>query len=161
MDPQFLEFWGNFLINAAQSQKLLEDFTKWLRLGRVNFKDLGDFFRQAYGLDRLNQDSPDYVKSWEKAEADFRESFKDYLQLLGVVPQAEYVALAKKYQELENKVAAQEEIIKHLRLLLQEKGLDFGELTLGFQELIRKQNDQFQKLMQGLGEFFPKNHETP
>jgi hypothetical protein len=33
MDRQFLEFWGNFMLNAAKSQKQLEDLTAWMKGG--------------------------------------------------------------------------------------------------------------------------------
>ncbi|MDD3581405.1 MAG: hypothetical protein PHW74_10330 [Desulfobacca sp.] len=157
MDKHFLEFWGNFLINAAQSQRKLEDVTKWVRRGFVNVGELGDLFRQTYGLDRLDKDSPDFLPAWQKAEEDFRESFQDYLAVLGVVPRDEYVALAKKYEELKEKVAAQQETIRHLRMLLAKNGIDYGDLTGGFQELIRKQTDQFQKMMQDLEQLFQKD----
>jgi hypothetical protein len=33
MDRHFLEFWGNFLINAAKGQKQMEDMSKWMQQG--------------------------------------------------------------------------------------------------------------------------------
>ncbi|MFP3867766.1 MAG: hypothetical protein ACLFUU_06355 [Desulfobacteraceae bacterium] len=154
MDKHFLEFWGQFLISAAQSQRKLEDVTKWVRRGFINFGELGELFRKTYGLDLLDKDSPDFLTAWSKAEEDFRESFQDYLAMLGVVPRDEYVALAKKYEELKEKLASQEETIGHLRLLLSQNGVDYGQLTGEFQELIRQQTDQFQKMMQDLGKLF-------
>ena len=77
---------------------------------------------------------------------DFRESFKEYLNLLGMVPREEYAALARKYEEFKEKVAEQEETIKLLRMLLEEKGLGLEATSLEFQRLIEKQGEQFQKL---------------
>jgi hypothetical protein len=88
---------------------------------------------------------------WKKAEKDFRDSFKDYLNLLGVVPREEYATLARQFEESKAKVAEQEETIKYLRLLLEEKGLGLEATTLEFQQLIKKQGEQFQKFIQGLG----------
>ena len=49
-------------------------------------------------------------------------------------------------------MAEQEETIKLLRLLLEEKGLGLAATSLEFQRLIEKQGEQFQKFIQGLGE---------
>ena len=160
MDRHFLEFWGNFLLQAAQGQKQLEELAKWTSRGFLNFEDLTALFRKSYGLEQLNQDSPDYLQIWEKAQKDFRDSFRDYLSLLGVVPRDEYLELAGKYEELKEKAAEQEETIKLLRLVLSEKGLDFAAVTLEFQKLLEKQGDQFQELMKGVSkEVKPDRHQ--
>jgi uncharacterized coiled-coil protein SlyX len=154
MDRHFLEFWGNFLLQAAEGQKQLDDLAKWSKRGFINFGDFTTLFRQAYGLDQPKPDSPDYPEIWKKAEKDFRNSFQDYLSLLGVVPREDYVELARKYEELEGKLAEQDETIKHLRKLLSEKGLDYAVATLEFQKLLKKQGKQFQELMKDVGEAF-------
>jgi hypothetical protein len=149
MDRHFLEFWGKFLLNAAKSQKQMEDLTKWLHRGFYNLQDLTSLFQQAYGLEQVDQDSPDYLKLWDKAEENFRESFREYLNLLGGVPREEYQALAEKYENLKKKVAQQEETIKQLKKLLEEKGLGLAVANLEFQDLIKKQGEQFQELLKG------------
>lgn len=152
MDRHFLEFWGKALIEAAKSQKQLEDLANWYQRGFLGFQDYTQLFKASYGLDTADEGSPDYLTLWKKAEEDFRASFRDYLNLLGMVPREEYAALARQYEELKEKVAEQEETIKHLRILLEEKGMGLEATTLEFQRLIKKQGDQFQKLIQDLGE---------
>jgi hypothetical protein len=152
MNRHFLEFWGKALLEAAKSQKQLEDLAKWYQRGFLGFQDYTKLFKVSYGLDEKAEDSPDYLNLWKKAEEDFRRSFKDYLNLLGVVPREEYTALARRYEELQAKVAEQEETIKNLRRLAEEKGLGLEASTLEFQKLIKKQGEQFQKFIQGLGE---------
>jgi hypothetical protein len=71
---------------------------------------------------------------------------------MGVVPREEYAALARENEQLKEKVVEHEETIKHLRLLAEEKGLGLEATTLEFQQLIKKQGEQFQKFIQGLGE---------
>ncbi len=154
MDRHFLEFWGNFLLQVAKGQKQLEDFAKWSKRGVVNFGDFTTLFRQAYGLEQSQPDSPDYQQIWKKAEEDFRASFQDYLSLMGMIPREEYVELARKYAKLEEKLAEQEETIKHLRQLLSDKGLDSAVIALEFQKLMQKQGDQFQELLKDFGEAF-------
>jgi len=157
MDKHFLEFWGNFLLSAAKGQRQLEEMAKWLNQGFSGFEDLNAMFRKFYGLDRLTEKSPDYLKTWEKAEADFRESLVDYLSLFGVVPREVHLMLVEKYEKLKKKVAAQEETIGHLRMLLQEKEVDQAKVVSGLQKLTVEQGEQFGKLVKSFAEFYKKD----
>jgi hypothetical protein len=158
MDRHFLEFWGNFLINVAKGQKQMEDMSKWMQQGFEGFDELTGMFKKFYGLEHMEKDTPTYMETWKQASENFQKSFKDYLRLMGVVPKDEHLALVKKYEELKEKVAAQEETIKHLRMLLEEKKVETqGELVQGFQEIIEKQNEQFQETMETLSKFFKKD----
>ena len=82
MDRQFLEFWGNALLNAAKNQKQLEDMTKWMGSGFTGFEEITSLFRKLYGLEKVEQSSPDYLKVWAEAQENFTKSFKDFLALL-------------------------------------------------------------------------------
>jgi hypothetical protein len=152
MNRHFLEFWGKALLQAAKSQKQLEDLAKWLPRGFLGFQDFTQLFKTSYGLNEVAEDTPDYLALWKKAEADFRESFKDYLNLLGGVPREEYIALARENEKLQVQVAEQAELIENLRTLADEKGLGLEATTMEFQTLIKKQGEQFQQFLQGLGE---------
>jgi uncharacterized coiled-coil protein SlyX len=152
MDRHFLEFWGKALLEAANRQEQMEDLAGWFQRCFLGFQDYTQLFKATYGLDEVAETSPDYFTLWKKAEENFRESFKDHLNLLGVVPREEYAALTLKYEELKETVAEQEETIKHLRLLLDEKGMGMEAASLEFQKLIKKQGEQFQKFIQGVSE---------
>ncbi len=159
MDKHFLEFWGHFLLNAAKGQRQMEEMAAWMRRGFAGFEGLAALFQKAYGLDNLEKESPDYLQQWEKAQEEFKASFKDYLALMGVVPLEEYTALAKKCAELEKKLAEREQAIKHLQLLLEGRE-GYETLTKGFQELAEKQGEQFQELLQSFGELFKKDRDA-
>jgi BMFP domain-containing protein YqiC len=152
MDRHFLEFWGKALLQAAKSQKQLEDLAKWCQRGFLGFQDYTQLFKDVYGLDQAMEDSPDFLALWKKAEEDFRDSFRDYLNLLGMVSREEYAALARENDNLKGKLAELEETVKQFRMLAEEKGLGLEATTLEFQKLIKKQGEQFQKFIQGLGE---------
>ena len=165
MDKNFLEFWGNVMIGAARGQKQMEDMTKWMEQGLSGFEDLTAMFGKSYGLDNLAKDTPDYLKTWEQAAKDFQESFKDYLNLMGVTSKDEHLTLVRKYEHLKKKTADQEETIKHLRMLQNEKWVaDQGEVVKGFQDLVKSQSEQFQELTESMSRFFqteaPKTKET-
>lgn len=129
---------------------------KWINQGFKGFEDLSAMFQKFYGLNHLKADTPDYTNAWEKAAEDFQKSFKDYLSLFNLVPRHEYLALVKKYETLKQKMSSQEETINHLRMLLGEKVFDPGGVVKGFQELMKKQGEQFQKLMESIGQPFQK-----
>jgi len=159
VDKHFLEFWGNFLINTAKEQKRIEDLSKWMQQGFKGFDDLTDMFKKFYGLEHMEKGAPTYMDSWEKASENFLNSYKDYLNLMGMVSKDEHLELIKKYEELKEKAAAQEETINHLRLLLKEKKTESQEeLVQGFQDLIEKQSKQFQETMETFGSFFKKEN---
>ena len=158
MDRHFLEFWGNFLINAAKGQKQMEDMSKWMQQGFEGFDELTAMFKKFYGLEHMEKDTPAYMETWKEASEKFQESFKDYLRLMGVVPKDEHLTLVNKYEELKDKVAAHEETINNLRMLLREKKAETqGELVKGFQEILEKQSEQFQETMETFGRFFKKD----
>ena len=143
MDKHFLEFWGNFLISVAQGQQQLEDLTRFLQGDFAPSGNLAKIFFQAYGLENLEDKKPDFQSQWEKSIRDFRESYRAYLHLLDAVPREDYEALQAK-------VAEQEDTIMQLRLVLEEKGLDYSAATRSFQELLRKQAQTFQDFLSGL-----------
>lgn len=158
MDKHFLEFWGNFMLNAAKSQKRVEEMSDWMRRGFTGFEEMASLFRKIYGLDRIAENSSDYLNMWKSAEAEFLNSFKEYMSLMGVVPKDEHLELIRKYEELKEKVASQEETIRHLRILLQEgKGKDYTEVTKQFENLVKDQANQFSTLMNGFGQMFKKD----
>jgi uncharacterized coiled-coil protein SlyX len=156
VDKKFMEFWGNFLINAARSQQQAEDMAKWIAQGFDGFDALTKLFRSCYGMDQLDEGSAEYVKIMEQAQAAFWESFQSYLSLFGVVPKEEHLALVKRYEELKEKIAAHEETIKHLRMLLDEKLFDQNAVVKGLQDLVKEQTDRFQELMTSSAQFLKK-----
>ena len=72
--------------------------------------------------------------------------------MLGWVPQEEHQKLAEENQRLQQKVEQQENAIRRMRMLLDEKGLDQTKTLEVFQDLLKKQSDEFQKLMKNLAE---------
>ena len=62
--------------------------------------------------------------------------------------------MKKKYDALKEKVAAQEETIRHLRNLLNKEGNPHAEAIMGFAELVEKQGREFQDLLMRMGEAF-------
>ena len=158
MDKHFLEFWGNSLLNAAKGQEQFEEMTAWVQQGFKGFEEMTTLFLKIYGLDNVTQGSPDFFRAWKKADEEFRQSFNDYMSMMGFVPKNEHLELVRKYEELKEKFDSQEETVRHLRLLLSESQLkDQGELAKQFEDLISNQNNQFKTLVDKFSKAFKKS----
>jgi hypothetical protein len=153
MDRQFVKFWASFLTNYMKTQEQMEDMSTWIAHGFKGFDELTELFQKSYGLDRLSESTANYLAMWEQSTKDFERSLTEYLALMGVVPKQEHLELVEKYEALKEKSESQEETIIHLRqLLLKGEQLDQKEFRTGFEELIKKQSDDFQRLIKDVGE---------
>jgi hypothetical protein len=161
MDAKFYEFLSQLFVNMAQGQKQLDDVNQWFRQGdsRSDALPVSALFQKAYGLDGLEQHSATYLQLWKTSSDAFQKSLGEYLALFDVVPRKDHETLRQECDALKKKVAEQEETIRRwqtLQTLLSDKGLGQEQTVDGLQELIRKQSDQFQELMKGMGQAFKK-----
>ncbi len=154
MDKNFLEFWGNLLLSASKSQRQMEDVNRWIKSNFSGFDELTALFRKAYGLDYFSEKAPDYINLWKKASEDFLNGFKDCMGMMGMVSKEEHLNLIKKYEALKEKAETQEETIRHLRMLLGEKDTEQEKISAQFQDMARKQTEQFQDLMKNFSQFY-------
>ncbi|MBM4271717.1 MAG: hypothetical protein FJ139_06120 [Deltaproteobacteria bacterium] len=154
MDKKFLEFWGNYLLNAARGQEHLDNMNRLIREGFKDFEQQMSLFRKCYGLDRESESLPHYMEMWSKAVSDFQNSYKEFLGLMGWVSKEEYLDLAEKYEALKEKSASQEETIRHLKIKTAASDVDQGEAVKGFEVLMKKQSEQFQELMKSFGQLY-------
>jgi hypothetical protein len=150
MDENFLEFWGNFLLSAARKKKQVDDMSTWMQKGLSNFEDFAGMFRKFYGLDQLSEPGTGYKRMTEKAMYDFQKSVKSYMGSMEFVPKREHLDLVEKYEKLKEKCADQEETIKHLRMLLNAKGIE------QIQDIMKGQGELFQKMVKGFVQYFNK-----
>ena len=150
VDPNFLEFWGNYLKAVAQGQKQLEDLPRWIRQGFQGLEDLRELFASSYGLDRLQPDSSASKDAWEQATAEFRKSFRETFAALGWVSKEQYEELQQENRRLREQIAESEESIRRLRGLLEAEGLDQEKTLEVFRDLVQKQSREFEKLMKNL-----------
>ncbi|NTW16321.1 MAG: hypothetical protein HGA41_02525 [Syntrophaceae bacterium] len=157
MDKNFLEFWGNCLLNAAKGQERLDEMTRWFREGFKGFEEQMSLFRKCYGLDRESESSPHYMEMWSKAVSDFQNSYKELLGLMGLVPKEEYLALAEKYEALKETLASKDETIRHLKMKSTTGEIDQGEVVKGFDSLMKNQAEQFQEVMKSLGQLYEES----
>ena len=149
MDKQFLEFWGNLLLQAAKGQAQMENFSRWLSQSSSSVQNLTDLFKRTYGLDVNRASDPDKSPEWQKAFDRFHKSYEDYLALLSVVPLA-------RYRELEAQNAALEKEVARLKKDLKQSSRRSSDASQGqpeeviseFQNLLLKQQREFEALTQ-------------
>ncbi len=104
MDRKFLEFWGNFLLNAAKGQEQAENLNRMVREGFKTFEQQLSLFEKFYGLDKKPDPSTPYAEMWAKAASDFAKSYQEFLGLMGTVPREDYEALSREHEALKKKV---------------------------------------------------------
>lgn len=168
MDERFLEFWGNLMLNAAQGKKQTDALFRRIQQSFFPFAappprserekgeadDLWAMFRKFYGLDRFSEQSTEYKHQSQKAMEEFQRSFKEYLNMMGMVPKDEHLKLVEKYEALKEQCAQQEETLHHLKMLLKAKDGGQGEILSSFDSLLKNQRELFQNMMQGMGRGF-------
>lgn len=160
MDQNFFEFWGQSFLNMAKGQRQVNEFKQWLRQGLGGSDSLSVLFRQIYGLDNLEKGGDESLQLYEKAMHSFQQSFRDYLRLFDVTPREEHESLLKECEGLKHKILEQEQTIERLKRMLGDKGLESTETVRNLQDVLKKQTDEFQKMMVTVGESFQKKRPT-
>ncbi len=155
MNSQFLEFMGNYLIQAARWQQQMTPSPAVKMPAAMDTTELSRLFKRFYSLaDAQKPEFAEYTQIWQQTIENFQSLFSPYAKMWGWVPEADYQALKTKYDALKKQTQKQDHTISQLRSLLDEKGLGQIELLQRFQSLIQDQNDEFQTFMQNLGEAF-------
>ena len=152
MNRQFLEFWGSYFTQAAEGQKQLEDISAWMNKGFSGTDDLTKLFRRCYGLDDPGASSELVSQKWQKAIADFQQTFSETADAWGWVTKAEHQQALDKCAALEEKTQQQQITISQLRELLNQEGLGHTELFQHFKNVYEDQSKQFQDLMKSMNE---------
>ncbi len=154
MDSKFLEFWGNMLLSAAKGRRQMEDFNRWIEQGFQGVRELGNLLARIYGLEEGADGKEESGDAWDEAVRNFQKSYDEYLSLMGMVPREDYRRLADQYERLKERVAEQEETIRRLRKSAGWENAAQDEIVKGMQELMTRQAEQFQVLMQSCASGF-------
>ncbi len=152
MNRQFYEFWGNYFTNVAQGQKQLEDMAAWMKQGFAGRDDISDLFRRCYGLSSPESDNAPGLKAWQKAMADFQQTFAEFAEQWGWVSQTEHQRTLDKCIVLEKKIEQQQATITQLRDLLNQEGRGHAELFELFKGTFQEQSNQFNALIKNISD---------
>ena len=148
MSGSFLKFWGEFLLQAAEGQRQMEEITRWMQSGFPSSGELADLFRRCYGLS--TDSSSGKGDHWQKATADFRDALEAYAPLWGWVPLDRYDQLRIENEELKTQLSEQARLIKRLEALMADEDMGHMTMVARFQNLIEDQSKAFDKLMQNI-----------
>lgn len=155
MDEKWLESWGNFLIQAARSQRTAKDFFQWLSEGAPPKKAPG----ATNGLEAWTRlvmpfmppqapsGEPDMASRMNDATRQMQAAYSDWISMMGMVPKREYDELAEKHDRLKAKLEEKEETIRQLGQLLALKSTFDAGVTNPLQDMLKSQGEAFQKMM--------------
>ncbi len=157
MDTDFLEYWGNMLVIMAKSRRQADETMKLFNIEATKYSELNDTYREIFNQFTPVAGQDDLSEFWNNAAKNFNASFKDYLKTIGFATIEDYNKLAGEHEELKAKYEEQQETIKQLRLLVNEKGMaDQVELVKNFQELMKIQGERFSETMTTMATAFSK-----
>jgi predicted nucleic acid-binding Zn-ribbon protein len=160
MDKQFLEFWGNVLLQAAKGQAQVENIGKWLDQGASGVQNLTDQFRRTYNLASEKTPTADQQTALQQATDRFNKAYEDYLALLSVVPEARYRELESKNESLQKEVARLQQEIARLRGAPEGAGEPADETIADFHALVEKQQRDFEDLTRQFKRFWDKQPDS-
>ena len=192
MNTQFLDLWGNALLNMSAGQKQVESFVNLMKIGnfndmgkvsgQYNFKDavskqisdtlnttfnttadmkqkqseffdsvlnVGGFEEMAkmFGQYDFNNTTPettsDSTNGLESITNFLQQMFNQYLDMMGVVAKKDHLKLNAKYEVLKSKFSNH----KNAGSLKDGATGNLGNVVENFENLIKKQSEQFQGLM--------------
>ena len=152
MDLQFLKFWTDAIRQSNTVQTLGDEISRWMKGDIKETDELYALFRKYYGLELGKDAFKDYENQLKELIGNFQNSFKEFFQMLGVVPRAEYDDLLRKYENLKKKVAGMEEALKELEKKLGVNAPNQPKDAGMFDEMIKAQTEQFQKIMNTFSE---------
>lgn len=160
MNRQFNEFWGNYFTSVAHGQKQLEDMSSWMKQGFTGTDDITALFQRCYGLNAPGSGSALDKQTWQKAIADFQQTFTQFADQWGWITQTEHQKILDKCAGLEKKIEQQKATINQLRDLLNQEGRGHTELFEIFKGTFEEQNNQFHSLMESMSKIGKDKTET-
>lgn len=122
MDKDLMDLWGNFFINAAKSQKQMEEMAEWGREAVNKFVDWSASFQKIYNLEAFTPAGNSHPREWNRGGDNTQKSLVGGLMKFWGVKNGpdEHLQLIRRYEELKERLIMQEETIRHLRLLLED-----------------------------------------
>ena len=122
-----------------------------MKHGFTGTDDITAMFRHCYGLNAAEPGGTLDSQTWQKAIADFQQTFTQLAEQWGWVTQAEHQQILDQCVALEKKVEQQQATITQLRNLLNQEGRGHAELFEFFKGTFEEQSNQFNALMESIG----------
>lgn len=156
MDARIHEFWVRFFSSLAQGRNPWADWFPGPAPEAGGADACAEFFRGMAEWGRRPGGVPPDMEPWQAAAEAFQKTLHDFLALFDVVPRVDYQRLEDECAALKEKVASQERTLAALKRRRGRKAAAFPEETVErLQEVIRRQNEEFQSLMKAAADLFP------
>jgi hypothetical protein len=159
MDKNFLEFWGQFFMNAAQGQQQLENWNKWFTqsMGGENpfLKTMSMFKPQE--IEKPKEAAPEIFEMTKKATDAYKEVFKATLSMFDMISKEDYTKLLNENEQLKEKIAQQQEMIQNVKKQSNNDSFDQEDVVSNLTEIVTNQTKQFQELMNQIGKYYKKD----
>jgi hypothetical protein len=152
MDLDFFKFWSDAIRQSTPMQALGDEINRWMKGDIKETDELYTLFRKYYGLEQGTDAFKDYENQLKELIGNFQASFKELLSVFGVVPRSEYDQLLQQYENLKQKVAGLEEALRELEKNQGGNAPDQTKVAGVFDEMVKTQTEQFQKIMKGFTE---------
>lgn len=168
MEKYFLDFWNILSPGAAEGRRQADWLENWVREGIAGVEKMSTAFFGIFGLGPRVADSFEYLPVLRKMQEDFARSLFDSFRLFGIVAHEEHRSLLEKLRDAEWKLAAMEEKVRRSEMLdegmkareeavrqmqeLAEESMrtNSREIADHFDTLLKKQSEQYNKLMEQL-----------
>jgi hypothetical protein len=160
MNKDFLEFWGNILLQAAKGQRKLEEAEKWARLGFEAMETQRAFWSAFSGTDNGMGKKPGALDVWGKSAEEFSNICRKWARFFGMVPLEEYEELFRQKEALEKKLAEQRKADPKARWTGKRIMSVQRQMQTELQELTRKQGEQFSELMESIRTFYGQDRSS-
>lgn len=122
----------------------------WMKRGFTGTDDITALFRRCYGLNAPEPGGALDLQTWQKAIADFQNTFTQLAEQWGWVTQTEHQKILDKCAALEKKMEQQQNTITQLRNLLNQEGRGHAELFQLFKGTFDEQSKQFNAMMESI-----------
>jgi hypothetical protein len=157
IDADFLEFWGNLLLNAAKSQRASQALADNMQHGFKAMSEFSELFQKAYGIDPSTEKraaEADNSNGLQQAMQRYHKAFATFIQMLDVVPRSTHKALEERYDRLQKEMMQCQATVVRLESQLKKcrSEEDQAAFSTEFGELMEKQTRQFAQLVDSFGE---------
>lgn len=145
MDKHFIEFLGNYLINAAKYQNQTDNIFSWMNQGSSGSKEIDSLFKNFYKVDD-SASSDDLSRAFKS----FQKNYMELFSIPGMVSEEKYQNLEKKHNSLKKDYETQKEVIKHLTSLSQMKDSFQDNFSQGIDDAMKNQKEFFKNMVNNL-----------
>jgi hypothetical protein len=161
MNINLLEFWGQTFLNAARSQKQLENLNKLMGNNSGADNPVVSSIFKAFGVSLPEKvTSEDFIGLTKKSTDAYKEFFKSSLNMFEVVSKEDHLKVIKENEELKEKITQQEKILDICQNLAGKDAFGQEQVVDSLTQIMKKQTQQFQELVKQANQYFKNGPKT-